>query len=422
MRKSFRIIFLCSILTLFIVLFVVAVNDIQCIFYQNTTCPAGTARLIGVENDTHNGYVNSHAQNTTIVTYNYSICCNNTNGSITINTTCPGNVTVLRLSNATNAHVEIGTNSNYNNGTACLGSNWKKVSCTYPAGSCSAPYNCTLSMAGTEGINTTNAHVGNCSAYSQKVCCGLTNSAPVKPILNYPAHNNNTVFERRPNFNWSAASDPDGGFATNYTINISCGGGSCSCYQPFLNVTTTNYTVPNPLCVYSASNPISYNWTVTACDSYGDCNTSNMSNFTISNQGNLVLLINYTNFTNMRIGQNNNTLTRSPTQLVAANIGNVLINVTINASALFNSVAMNTVYYQFEASVNKTGSFNSSCSQMTFANMSLSAQNLFCNLTYENNTALGNNTGNIELNITVPLIEPPGPKTSAIEVGFYKIE
>lgn len=419
MEKSLRILFLCSFLSLLPVLFVLAVNDIQCIFYQNTTCPPNMSRLMGVENDTHNGYFNSHAQNYSITaTYNYSICCNNTNPSINITTACPGNVTVVRLSNSTNAHVEIGTNSNYINASACLGSNWKKVSCTYPSGSCPAPYNCTFSMAGTEGINTTNAHIGNCSTYSQKVCCGLTNSAPVKPTLYYPAHNNNTVFERRPNFNWSAASDPDGGFATNYTINISCGGGSCSCYQPFLNVTTTNYTVSNPLCIY----PISYNWTVTACDIYGDCNTSNMSNFTISNQGNLILLVNNSNFTNMRIGQNNNTLTRSPTQLVAANIGNVLINVTINASALFNSVAMNTVYYQFEASVNKTGSFNSSCSQMTFANMSLSAQNLFCNLTYENNTALGNNTGNIELNITVPLIEPPGPKTSAIEVGFYKIE
>jgi hypothetical protein len=59
---------------------------------------------------------------------------------------------------------------------------------------------------------------------------------------------------------------------------------------------------------------------------------------------------------------------------------------------------------------------------MTFANMSVSAQNLFCNMTYENNTALGNNTGNIEINITVPMTEPPGSKNSSLEVGFYKIE
>jgi hypothetical protein len=391
-------------------------NLLQCVFIQSTTCPAGTAKLIGVKNDT-GGFNNAHAQNNTLNTYDYSLCCNSTNASIAISATCPGNDTVIRLSNYSNAHVELGNLSTYSNLT-CLGSNWKKVNCEYPQGSCAANYACIMSIAGSEGTNTTNAHLGSCSSYDQKICCALTNRAPAQPTLYYPADNNNTVFERRPNFNWSAAADPDGGFATYYTINITCGGGSCSCYQPKVNVSTTNYTIPNPLCF----SPVSYNWTVTACDAYGDCNTSTTFHFTISSQANLVLLVNLTNFTNMTVGQNNNTLGRSPTQLVAQNIGNVRLNVTINASALFTSAGMNTFYYQYAASVNKTNSFTSSCSQTTFANMNLSASNLFCNLTYENNTGLTNNTGNIELNITVPNAEPPGTKTSNIVVGFYTLE
>jgi hypothetical protein len=274
-------------------------------------------------------------------------------------------------------------------------------------------------MAGTEGINTTNAHVGNCSSYSQKVCCGLINSAPVRPTLYYPNTTNTSVFERRPNFNWSAAADPDGGYASYYTINISCGGGTCSCYQPVLNVSTTNYTLPSPLCVATP-----YNWTVAACDSYDACNTSIIFNFTISSQANIVLLVNYSNFSNMSIGQTKNTTghTPFPSQLVVQNIGNVLINVTINASALFSSVSLNTIYYQYAASVNKTGSFTSGCSVTSFTNMNTTAASMICNLTYENNTALGNSTGNIEMNITVPNAEPPGTKVSNVEVGYYAIE
>lgn len=420
MKKSFRIIFLCLFITLFIVLFVVATNDIQCIFYQNNTCPSGTARLMGVSNDT-NGSINAHAQNKTMAYYNYSICCNNTNSSITITATCPGNVTVVRLSNSTNAHVEIGTgtNANYSNNSACLGSNWKRASCTYPTASCATGYNCTFSIASSEGDNTTNAHIGNCSAYNQKICCGLANSAPLKPTLYYPNTSNTSVFERRPNFNWSTSSDPDGGYATYYTINISCGGAGCSCYQPVLNVSTTNYPLTTPLCVATP-----YNWTVAACDSYDACNLSDMFNFTISSQANLILLVNYSNFSNMSIGQNKDTASHTPTpsQLVVQNTGNVLINVTINATALFSSVSMNTYYYKYEASVNKTGSFTSGCSVTSFTNMNSTATSMICNLTYENNTGLGNSTGNIELNITVPNSEPPGTKVSNVEVGYYTIE
>jgi hypothetical protein len=426
MKKSFRIISLCLFTTLFIVLFVVATNDIQCIFYQNITCPSGTQRLLGVSNDT-NGSENAHAQNTTFAYYNYSICCNNTNSSISITTTCPGNVTVVRLSNSTNAHVEIGTNSNanYSNASACFSSNWKRAACTYPTGSCPAGYNCTFSIASSEGDNTTNAHIGDCSYYNQKICCGLTNSAPLKPTLYYPNTSNTSVFERRPNFNWSSSSDPDGGFASYYTLNISCGGAGCSCYQLVINVSSTNYTVTSPLCVNSSTYPVSYNWTVSACDSYDACNLSDMFNFTILSQANLILLINSSNFGSMAPGQNNNTLLRSPTQLVAQNIGNVLLNVTINSTTLFSSVSMNTTYYQYEASINYTNSFISGCSRTYFTNMTLlgnSGITMFCNLSYENNTFLGNSTGNMEFNITVPLSEPAGSKNSTLSVNYNSVE
>jgi hypothetical protein len=386
-----------------------------CSFIQNTTCPGGSARLIGLENDTE-GYNNAHTQNNSYATYNYSICCNSTNASITITTACPGNATVIRLSNGTNAHVEIGTNSNYINASACLSSSWQRVSCNYPTGSCSVGYACILSMANSEGANTTNAHVGTCSAYYQKVCCVLSNSAPTQPTLYHPSDGNTSVFTRRPNFNWSTSTDPDAD-SVDYTLNVTCAGCSASCYQPLISsITTTNYTLSSQLCVDT-----NYTWTVSACDPYDECNTSTTFSFNITSVANLELIINTTSFGTMSPNANNDTTDDSPTPLVARSTGNVFINVSVNATALFASASagMNTRYYQFKADLNESNSFTTGCSQYSsFANMSLSAKTIFCNMSYED----ANDEGEIELNITIPADEPAGTKSSNIEVGYYKIE
>ena len=384
---------------------------LQCTFIQNTTCPLGTARLIGAENDTE-GYNNAHAQNNSFETYNYSLCCNHTNASINITSGCPGNATVINLNSSSNSHVEIGTNSNYSI-PICLSSDWKYVICTFPTGSCPSNYTCVLSMAGSEGTNSSNAHVANCSEYNQKVCCKLENKAPTQPTLYYPADGNYSVFERKPNFNWSISTDPDGD-NVDYTLNITCESCSAICEVHLSSISTTNYTVSNALCVDTH-----YNWTVSACDDYDLCNTSVIFDFNITSQAILELIINTTDFGEMANNENNDTTDDSPTPLVARNIGNVLLNVTINATALFDSVAMNTVYYQFKADENETDSYDGDCSQnATFANMSTSPKNIFCNLSYED----VNDEGEIELNITIPSNEGGGAKSSTMKVSPFSTE
>ena len=393
------------LLVLIIVIFVHAANDLTCYFIQSTTCPAGTARLIGLRNDT-GGFNNAHAQNNSFNTYDYSLCCNVTdNASITITSGCPGNATVLKLSNATNAHVEIGTNTNYSI-PVCLSSNWKHITCDYPTGSCDPSSTCLLSMAGSEGTNTSNAHVADCSYYNQKVCCKLQNSAPTKPVLYYPANGNTSVFERRPNFNWSQSTDPDND-AVDYTLNITCGACSDACKLNVSGITTTNYTITSPLCVDT-----DYNWTVSACDIYDACNTSAIFSFRITSIQDLELLINQTSFGLMKNDENDDTTDDNPTPFVVRNKGNVLLNVNINATALFTSVSMNTNYYQFRADENESGSYDTSCSQTTFTNMNTLPKIVFCNLSYEDS----HDEGEIELSITVPHDEGAGNKSSIIKV------
>jgi|GEM_PF-3087854 len=723
MNQFLRVLLLSCFLAVSIFFLVNTASGFTCTFLQNTSCPTGSARLIGLENDTE-GYNNAHAQNNSFNTYNYSICCNSTSANITAG--CPGNVTVINISNGTNAHIEIPSSNNYGIGI-CLGSDWKFVSCTYPTGSCAAGYACVLSMASSEGANTTNAHVGNCSHYSQKVCCKLENSppthtyprinsssgnnlttdnltcynqstsdpdgdgvtniynwyrngtsitvlnmpfdtnvstndtgavkdyssynnngtlgggnlskvpiwnssgkiggayvfdgvddyieipdspsvnittnritlsawvkytdaggdtegyvikkgkfgasgpytlsahedgvvyftfsngtdgigvnwgggiddgnwhhlvgtyngsqaiiyvdgiqrdntstnqnitttssvvtiggwvdnyrifngtidnpkiynfaltgsqvwkmyveensshtnyrtmvsqetetgeiwtceitptdgiddgtalnsslslvankAPTKPTLIYPADGNYSVFERTPNFNWTNSTDPESHSIT-YTLNLTCGSCSATCAEPNIGgITTSNYTISTALCVDTV-----YNWTVTACDVFNACNTSLIFDFNITSVANLELIINATNFGTMTNNENNDTTDDSPTPLVARNTGNVLLNVTINGTALFTSISMNTFYYQFKADENESGSYIGSCSQnLTFANMSTSPKNLFCNMSYVD----ANDEGEIELNITVPVTEGAGAKSSVMEVSHASVE
>jgi hypothetical protein len=261
-------------------------------------------------------------------------------------------------------------------------------------------------MAGSNETNSSNAHMGNCSKYNETVCCGLTNSPPNKPILYYPVSGNMSVLERRPNFNWTC-TDPESNPLT-YSLNITCGAG-CPCADVNIpSITTTNYTVASALCFSRL-----YNWTVTACDPYTACNTSNISNFNITQILGLDLPVNITSFGNMTLGENNDTTDNNPVPLIANNSGNVIINVTINATSLFSSIGMNQYNYMYEGAANETGSFNTSCSTTTYTAMdNASKKMLFCNLSYEPT----NNSGKIHLNVTVPLAEPGGTKISTIEV------
>jgi len=109
---------------------------------------------------------NAHAELPGQVNYNYYVCCSGVAG---LGTSCSGNYdTVLKLSGITNAHVEKDTQANYANSVCLSVPTGSTIICNY-ATDCSAlgpGYTCLVSISG-----DTNAHVGNCAAYTTKVCC-----------------------------------------------------------------------------------------------------------------------------------------------------------------------------------------------------------------------------------------------------------
>jgi len=109
---------------------------------------------------------NSHAllpSSTVSSTADYFLCCS---GDPTLSNNCLGNfATVLRLSNIDNAHVQKNTYSYYDY-KACLSSSLRQLNCIYGTSCDESTYECLASISSSD-----NAHIGDCDAYSTKVCC-----------------------------------------------------------------------------------------------------------------------------------------------------------------------------------------------------------------------------------------------------------
>ncbi len=126
---------------------------------------------------------NAHAELSNQSNYNYIVCCSDDKASV--NGSCDGEGyvnTILRLSNITNAHAELITQENYQY-DVCINTSII-YECEYKANSCADTnynYSCIASVSSYETGRTTSLHVGNCSAYTTKICCGEKLTTPDLP-------------------------------------------------------------------------------------------------------------------------------------------------------------------------------------------------------------------------------------------------
>ena len=161
-RKIFTKIELCSfcLFLLFCPLISKAVFTCQ----LKSSCSSSETALLGVS-----ALDNAHAELSSYSNYPYRLCCTNSGSSLTFDTSC--GTPFLSLSSSTNAHVEKYSLSNYTNDICINSSPPTDLNCHYESGSCSSG-SCILSLSG-----DTNAHLGDCGAYSEKVCCDITVSS-----------------------------------------------------------------------------------------------------------------------------------------------------------------------------------------------------------------------------------------------------
>lgn len=135
-----------------------------------TTCTSGGGTVLL----RMSGATNAHAELPGQANANYSnnvICGNGVTG---LGNSCSGTfATILKLSGLSNAHIEQNSQANYAN-NACISVSSGSVSVGYATDCAVAGYDTTLgSISG-----TTNAHVGNSTAYTTKICATATGSVP----------------------------------------------------------------------------------------------------------------------------------------------------------------------------------------------------------------------------------------------------
>ena len=130
---------------------------------RNTPCIGNEVCVFRMD-DTAGG----HAGTCSDSSYSYRVCCSASSGSLSVDIkdgNC-GQDGVISLFSTDNSHVEKYPSSNYNN-DICLSSTAGVINCNYPA-SCGGGHTCIASIS-----DTTNAHIGDCNAYTTKICCWI---------------------------------------------------------------------------------------------------------------------------------------------------------------------------------------------------------------------------------------------------------
>src|SRR4030042_2306562 len=121
---------------------------------------------------------NAHAEFPDTGLYSHVLCCNIGTGV----TTCTGTNGLVNLSSSTNAHAELITADHY------------PIGICYEDFVCGKYSTCPENYIGFLSLTAdTNAHIGNFSDYSTKICCGGTQVIQSSCILNSAAWNQDGV-------------------------------------------------------------------------------------------------------------------------------------------------------------------------------------------------------------------------------------
>ncbi len=246
----------------------------------------------------------------------------------------------------------------------------------------------------------------------------LSNYGPDNVSLIWPEHGNNTLLNRRPNFNFTNTTDPedDSLLFEIFIQRMTCSSPlSCDVKNLTANTTDTNYTPSIDLDIDSW-----YNWSVRVYDGEQWSSYSETWNFSILSTS-MITLSGTVNFGQLSLNDINDTTDDSPPPFLIENDGNVRLNISIYAQdALWDSEPLDTQYFTFKAdNSTETNACAWPLSQVSWAHVdgTTIAQARLA-VAYLNFT--GNDSVEIDIGIKVPPNEPKGAKSSTIvmEAGY----
>ncbi len=299
-------------------------------------------------------------------------------------------------------------NNTWDTTVECTNSTWCYTD-DYPAGFLKH-YNITCSARAFDGSLY--------SYWKNSSTIEIQNLPPTNVSLIWPNNGNSTLLSRKPNFNWTPATDPENDSLT-YEITIqrmTCGSPlGCTVSSLKANTTDTNYTPQTDLDIDSW-----YNWSVRVYDGEQWSSYSETWNFSILSTS-MVALSGTVNFGSLTVNEINDTTDNDPLPFMIENDGNVRLNISIYAqNALWDSEPLGTQYFTFKAdNSTETNACAWPLSQVSWAHVdgTTIAQARLA-VAYLNFT--GNDSVEIDIGIKVPPNEPKGAKSSTIvmEAGY----
>ncbi len=274
--------------------------------------------------------------------------------------------------------------------------------------------------------NTTKNDNWSCSmrVYDGSLYSGWGNSSNLTILNSLPTvslsspDNNDETTDRTPLFEWSG-SDADGDTLT-YDINITARptGSDDDRYQSEIS---NQYYTPTSDLKYLKDNNYYYIWKVRAHDGDGYGEWSSERNISINALIQINLTVDYINFgfrnmSSYPIFEGNTSEEGEPNPLTIQNEGNSLVNISLNASPLWQTVQTQSEYYQFKISnhTGHEGAFSWLKSLVQWTQVPLTGNTIAIG---ELNYSENKRRADIDVYIRVPENEPPGVRNSTIIFG-----
>jgi len=289
------------------------------------------------------------------------------------------------------------TNSSWDTTLLCANNTWCFTD-NYPT-DVRKHYNITCSARALDGSLN--------SDWANSTTVTISNFIPLAVNLSRPLQNQ-TIITRAPFFNWTQSLDADQEtIYYNLLVDDTVGFDF-----PEINITTTelNYTSTIDLGFGD------YYWIVKPYDNESWGSNSTKFNFTLISSVVISLPNNTIDFGTLGLNDSNSTADEDPYPFVVQNDGNTYLDVWINSSALWESVAMDLEYYQTKVNLsNETGAFNWSDSQITWANMTNGTKIIdYLNYTDTNDSA------KVDIGVLVPPNEPSGTKQATVTIYAWQ--
>jgi hypothetical protein len=233
----------------------------------------------------------------------------------------------------------------------------------------------------------------------------IINFVPTNVTLLYPNNMDYMFVDRTPIFNWTNSLDIDNDNLT-YRLEVAMD-------KDFI---TTLINLTSDLSNYQTIVDLdftTYYWRVIVNDSESYSSYSNVFNFTVEPYVAVNLSSATTDFGNMDINQEDDTLDSNPESLVVDNIGNIKVNLSVNSSGLFSSVPLDRDNYQFMVG-NYSGfdAYDKDNSLDSWTNFTSNLVKAVVGLDYKELK----NMVRLHLRVRVPGSEPGGIKQSEIKV------